>query len=221
MSSVNTVIFDFDGTLVDSFGLSVRLSNMLAPQYGYKTVTDTEVPRLKKLSAPELFRYLEFPLYKLPVVLAKARNEMSKEIEAIQLFDGIIHMLERLRAAGIHLGIVTSNSRSNVQSCLVTNGVLEKFDFVHAAKNLFGKHRTLKRLMKKMNLSNDSVIYVGDEGRDIEASKKVNIPVVAVTWGYQDRERLSKMSPDFLADIPADIEKFVLSYFKKDSSKSN
>lgn len=216
MPSVNTVIFDFDGTLVDSFRLSMRLSNMLAPEYGYKTVTDSEVPQLKKLTAHELFRYLEFPLYKLPLVLTKARREMSKEIEFIQLFDGMNQMLERLRAAGVQLGIVTSNSRSNVQACLATNGVFEKFDFIHAAKNLFGKHRTLKRLMKKMNLSQDSLIYVGDEERDIEASRKVNIPVVAVTWGYQDRERLCKMSPDFIADIPSDIEKFVLSYFRKD-----
>ncbi|MBN2528575.1 MAG: HAD hydrolase-like protein [Deltaproteobacteria bacterium] len=215
MSDVNTVIFDFDGTLVDSFGLSVRLSNALAPQYGYRTVRDSEVPRLKKLSVPEIFRHLEFPLYKLPMVLAKARREMGREIETVQLFEGMGHMLERLRSAGIHLGIVTSNSIGNVQSCLSKNGVLEKFDFVHAAKNLFGKHRALGKLMKKMDLSQNSVIYVGDESRDIEASRKVNIPVIAVTWGFQDRERLNKMSPDFLADIPADIEKIVLSYFKK------
>lgn len=221
MVNANTVIFDFDGTLVDSFGLSMRLSNQFATKYGYRVVHDSEVQSLKKLSAQELFRYLEFPLYKLPVVLAKARKEMAKEMENIQLFDGITQLLEQLHAAGVHLGIVTTNSISNVKSCLVTNGVIDKFDFVHAARNLFGKHRTLKRLMKKMQFSHESIIYVGDEGRDIEASKKVNIPVVAVSWGYQDRERLQKLSPDFLADAPADIEKFVLSYFKKDSTKSD
>jgi phosphoglycolate phosphatase len=215
MSDCNTVIFDFDGTLVDSFGLSMRLSNMLAPQYGFRTVRDSEVPTLKKLSLPELFRHLEFPLYKLPVILAKARREMGQEIEAIQLFEGICQMLDRLRAAGIHLGIVTSNSLSNVQACLARNGVIEKFDFIHAAKNLFGKHRTLRNLIKKRTLSSDSVIYVGDEGRDIEASRRVNIPVIAVSWGFQDREQLRVMSPDFLADIPADIDDFVLSYFHK------
>lgn len=215
MTGANTVIFDFDGTLVDSFGLSVRLSNMLAPEYGYRTVRDSEVPSLKKLSLPDLFKQLEFPLYKLPMILAKARREMGREIEGVQLFDGMSHILDRLRNAGIHLGIVTSNSIGNVQRCLSRNDVLEKFDFVHAAKNVFGKHRTLGKLMKKMELSSDSVIYVGDESRDIEASKKVNIPIIAVSWGFQDRERLSKMSPDFLADIPADIEKFVLSYFTK------
>ncbi len=215
MSDCNTVIFDFDGTLVDSFGLSMRLSNMLAPQYGFRTVQDSEVPTLKKLSLPELFRHLEFPLYKLPVILAKARREMGQEIEAIQLFEGICQMLDRLRAAGIHLGIVTSNSLGNVQACLARNGVIEKFDFIHAAKNLFGKHRALRKLIKKRTLSSDSVIYVGDEGRDIEASRRVNIPVIAVSWGFQDREQLRVMSPDFLADIPADIDDFVLSYFHK------
>ena len=215
MASAQTVIFDFDGTLVDSFGLSVRLSNRLAPEYGFRTVHDSEVPSLKKLPLPELFKALEFPLYKLPVVLAKARREMGREIEAICIFDGVVQMLEKLRIAGIQMGIVTSNSLGNVQRCLAKNGVLELFDFVHAAKNVFGKHRVLGKLMKKMDLSTESVIYVGDESRDIEASRKVNIPVIAVSWGFQDRERLRKMSPDFLADIPADIEKFVLSYFKK------
>ncbi|MBN2719309.1 MAG: HAD-IA family hydrolase [Deltaproteobacteria bacterium] len=211
--SANTVIFDFDGTLVDSFGLSVRLSNMLAPEYGYRTVRDSEVPTLKKLPLPELFKQLEFPLYKLPVVMAKARREMGREIEAICMFDGMPQMLERLRLAGLRLGIVTSNSLHNVQCCLTKNGVLELFDFVHSAKNVFGKHRVLSKLMKKMELSHDSVIYVGDEGRDIEASRRVNIPIIAVAWGFQDKERLSKMSPDYLAELPSDIEKFVLSYF--------
>jgi phosphoglycolate phosphatase len=215
MSDCNTVIFDFDGTLVDSFGISMRLSNMLAPQYGFRTVRDSEVPTLKKLPLPELFRHLELPLYKLPLILAKARREMGQEIEAIQMFEGIGQMLDRLRAAGIHLGIVTSNSLSNVQACLTRNDVIEKFDFIHAAKNLFGKHRALRNLIKKRTLSNESVIYVGDESRDIEASRKVNIPVIAVSWGFQDRERLRDMAPDFLADIPADIDNFVLSYFHK------
>ena len=214
MDRANTVIFDFDGTIADTFALSVETSNLLAPRFGYRTVAQEEVVRLKKLTAPELFRHLEMPLARLPAILARARKEMAQEIPRVKIFDGMASVIDSLLAAGLQLGIVTSNSTQNVRDCLANNGVLEKFEFIHSATNLFGKHRTLRRLMRRMGLSGERVVYVGDETRDIEASKKCRIPVIAVSWGFQDRASLELHQPDFLADVPGDVEMFVHKLFQ-------
>jgi phosphoglycolate phosphatase-like HAD superfamily hydrolase len=97
-----------------------------------------------------------------------------------------------------------------VRECLDFNGVLGHFDFIHSATNLFGKHRVLRHLLRKQRLSAKEVFYVGDEARDIEASKKCGIPVVAVGWGFQSIRKLRSMNPDYLAQKPSDIVKFVV-----------
>ena len=53
--------------------------------------------------------------------------------------------------------------------------------------------------------SMDEIIYVGDEMRDIEASKKVGIPVIAVSWGLNKREALESFKPDQMAHSPKDL----------------
>jgi phosphoglycolate phosphatase-like HAD superfamily hydrolase len=209
MDVPGTVIFDFDGTLADSMLVSMNTSNLLAPVFGFRTVTEAEVPRLRKMSIPELFRHLELPIPRLPVILARARREMSRQIAGIRLFDGMAAVIERLKASGVQIGVVTSNSVQNVQDCLRSNGVLDLFDFVHSATNLFGKHRALRSLMRRRALPPGAVVYVGDEARDIEASRRCRIPVIAVSWGFQDRAKLAQLQPDFIADVPADLERFV------------
>jgi len=215
MASTSTVIFDFDGTLVDSFALAFRLTNEFARRYGFKQVSEEDIPFCKELPLRDFIKHLEVPMHKLPVIIAKARAEMRKEITSIKLFKGMGAALEKLKKAGLQLGIVTSNSRVNVRECLSFNGVLGHFDFIHSASNLFGKHRILRHLLKKQHLSAENVIYVGDEARDIEASKKCRVPVVAVGWGFQSLKRLRSMNPDFLASNPLEIVTFVLERVSK------
>jgi len=64
-------------------------------------------------------------------------------------------------------------------------------------------------------ISRGSVIYVGDEIRDIEASKKSGIPVIAVSWGLNRRELLSSLFPDQIADDPKELFGCVQRIFNK------
>ena len=163
----------------------------------------------------DLLKHLEVPMHKVPVLFAKARAEMRKEISTVKLFEGMHGCLEKLKAAGVRMGIVTSNSQENVRECLENNRVLSQFEFVHSATNLFGKHRTLRGLLKKQKLNADDVLYVGDEARDIEASKRCHIKVVAVGWGFQSFRQLRSMEPDHVAEKPSDIVKFVFEKFSR------
>ena len=73
--------------------------------------------------------------------------------------------------------------------------------------SIFGKHTTLKRLIKKYDLVKKEVIYIGDEIRDIEACKKAGIECIVVTWGYNSRKALQQQNPDYMIDRPADLLK--------------
>ena len=100
--------------------------------------------------------------------------------------------------------VLTSNKLEVVQEFLMKNG-LDYFDRMECNIPLFGKSKALQRLLKSESLTVDDVVYVGDEVRDIEACHQAMVPVIAVTWGMNTRERLLEVKPGWLADSPDEV----------------
>jgi phosphoglycolate phosphatase-like HAD superfamily hydrolase len=109
-------------------------------------------------------------------------------------------VLTELDARGIKLGILTSNSKKNVNKFLI-NQKLDMFIFVDNS-GLFGKESKLKKTMKRYGLNSEDILYVGDEIRDIFSTKHVGVDIAAVDWGYNDSESLKKNNPKYLISDP-------------------
>lgn len=197
-----TFLFDFDGTVADTLGTLVVISNRLAPGFGVQPVTPEELKRLKDLSAEQLLRQSGLPLLKLVRLLRRVRRDLQAEIPRLHPYPGMAETLLKLNQQGHSLGIVTSNSAENVQLFLQVHGLSPCFQFVVTGASLLGKNRVLKQLLRRQRLQLGEVIYVGDETRDIDASRRVGIRVVAVTWGFNSRAALARHQPDFLIDVP-------------------
>jgi len=103
------------------------------------------------------------------------------------------------------LGIISSNSESNIKSFLDKHNLTSLFSYIHTDSSLFGKHTILKKFCRKFKIEYSNVIYIGDEDRDILAAKKMKIKVVSVTWGYNDKSLLEKEKPDYLVEAPKQI----------------
>jgi phosphoglycolate phosphatase-like HAD superfamily hydrolase len=91
--------------------------------------------------------------------------------------------------------IISTNSTSNINSFLARCGFSGYFQSVYGSIGLLNKTSALKKILKKNSLKAVDAVYVGDEVRDIEAAKKVNVPVVSVTWGFNESDRLVKEGP--------------------------
>ena len=87
---------------------------------------------------------------------------------------------------------------------------LDQFDFFYTAKKVFGKDKTISKIIKDMKLEKSGVYFVGDEVRDIEAGKKAGINTIAVSWGYNTKAALDKEHPDYLIDFPLELENIIL-----------
>ncbi len=83
------------------------------------------------------------------------------------------------------------------------------FESIVGGVGVFGKTIAIKTTIKKYKIDKNSCIYIGDEVRDIKASKKVGLPVISVTWGFNGQDILSANQPDYIAKKPADILEFV------------
>ncbi|EKQ69081.1 haloacid dehalogenase superfamily enzyme, subfamily IA [Leptolyngbyaceae cyanobacterium JSC-12] len=202
---MKVIIFDFDGTIADSFEVVLKISNRLAAEFGYPKAQPEDISRLKNLSSREVIRQSKVSPFKLPLLLRRLRCELNQEIHRLKPIPGMKEALLMLKQQGNRLGIVTSNSCENVAAFLEVQELSDVFDFIGSGLALFGKGRIIQRILKQHQLNPADVIYVGDETRDIEAARKIGIPVVAVSWGFNSRQALAAENPDFLIDHPEEL----------------
>lgn len=201
---LSTLIFDFDGTLVNSLDATLRLANALAPEFGYRAAEPHEIEALRSSSYRTIAAQLGIKWHKIPLIAARIRRELSSSIAEMGTFEGLPQALKELRSRGLRFGILTSNDRQNVQRFLKARGLTD-FDFVASSASVWGKQRRLKALLRKHGLSASEVAYVGDEVRDIEATKAVGMCMIAVGWGYASEALLAAHAPDHLVRSPAEL----------------
>ncbi|MGV2831142.1 HAD-IA family hydrolase [Myxosarcina sp. GI1(2024)] len=199
------VLFDFDGTIADTYQAIADIINQLSSEFGYKPVDREELLLLKNLSSREIVKKTEVSLFKIPFLVKRVRRELAKEIAELKPIVGIDTVLFQLKACGYRLGIVTSNDRDNVEIFLAKNNLSSLFDLIYSSTSIFGKHRVINRITKQNKLTRNEIIYVGDETRDIRAARKSRIGIIAVTWGFNSGEILAEFQPDFLVNRPPEI----------------
>jgi phosphoglycolate phosphatase-like HAD superfamily hydrolase len=202
---VKVIIFDFDGTLADTLEPLLAITNRLAAEFDYPQIDLEAVQQLQQLSTREIIRESKVPLFKIPFLLRRLKADLSQDIHRVNPFPGIPQTLHRLYNQGHRLGIVTSNSTDNVNAFLNVHQLDHLFDFVHSGTTIFGKHRVIRRILSQKNIDQSTVLYVGDETRDIESASKVPIEIASVTWGFNTRHVLAQYHPDYLIDHPEEL----------------
>jgi phosphoglycolate phosphatase len=202
--TVRTLIFDFDGTLANSLDATLRVANELAPEFGYRPAEAHEIEALRGASYRSIAAQLGIAWHKIPLIATRVRKELASKVSDMATFDGLPQVLLELRSRGLQLGVLTSNDISNVERFFSARG-LTCFDFITSSSSVWGKERRLKSLLRSRRLGAHEVAYVGDEVRDIEATKPLGVSMIAVSWGYTSRAFLAQHAPDFIVDTPWEL----------------
>jgi phosphoglycolate phosphatase len=198
-------IFDFDGTLVNTFVMSVRIFEKLTKRQ--QAFSDEEVQRLRGLNAFHLVRELRIPPWKLPWLLVRGRAMMRRQINDVGVFEGIETVLRQLQADGVPIYIMSSNSPGNIRKLLRLQGLEQYFLRVYGNVGVFSKAKVLRRVIARNKLNPSEVFYIGDEGRDIDAAKRVGLHSIAVAWGFNSPALLEHHRPYALVETPAGLGK--------------
>lgn len=200
-----SVIFDFDGTIADSFGISLTIGNRLAQAYGLEPVTPERLDRWRDMSSQEILSELNLPLLKLPHLLSHFKREIQAEIRNFPFILGMRETILMLWDQNYVLGVVTSNAAGNVRDFLNHQGMGHLFEFVASCPYYRGKQRVLRRVARRHHLDLGKMVYVGDETRDIDAAKRIPVKSVAVTWGFNSSQALREHNPDHLINHPREL----------------
>lgn len=198
------LIFDFDGVICDSFDSVLRaFEEITSNRLIIEQSLIHEKSELRKLEAIEVFRFFGIKKYEIPLAIIKLRKIMKSKIHSLKVVENMPSVLKLLKKTGLKMGIISTNSEENVDFFLKNNH-MDYFDFISSA-GLLNKANILKKIIKKEKLDFTKVFYIGDETRDIIASRKAGIQSIAVGWGYNDKELLLKYKPDYFIDAPEEL----------------
>lgn len=198
------IIFDFDGTLADTFPWLVSVLNAVADRYGFRRVEEHEVEHLRTLGAREIIESLGVPMWKLPFIARHMRELAARDAGRIRLFDGVDEVLRQLSDAGVLLAIVSSNSEDNVRRALGPE-IAALVDFYACRASVFGKPAKYRKVLRQSGVLPGEVICIGDEIRDHDAARRAGLASGLVAWGFTSPEALGAQSPDAMFFRPSEI----------------
>jgi phosphoglycolate phosphatase len=201
---IKNIVFDFDGTLVDSRIAVNKIYEYFAEKYKIDNMSQKKFKSLKMLPLIERLKVINIPIYKLPALSIQARKIYSNCLKDVRLAEGVERLLEELKEKNLELSILSSNSTRNI-NLFLKNNKINYFNDIYSAKNIFKKDKTLLKLLKNKRLRNDEILYLGDELQDIMACKRISVKIAAVAWGYDNVELLKSADPDYLCMAPLDI----------------
>ena len=210
--NIKMIIFDFDGTIADTHQISLTIANQLAKEFNYQPIESEALEELKNLSSRDVVMRSGVSPLKIPFILRRFTQELSKHIHTLKPIVGMPYCLKELKDSGYMLGIISSNLRDNVVAFLETNQLIDYFDFIFSGSTIFGKHRIINRVVKQHEVSPSQVVYVGDETRDINSAKKSKVKMIAVTWGFNSISILQHHNPDFLVHTPEELLEVISNY---------
>lgn len=197
-------IFDFDGTLADSFPFFVRVFNHVAEQHAFRPIAAEEILSLRHLGAREMMAHVGMPAWKLPAVARTFTRLMQANAAEVTLFDGVSAMLSALHEGGVGLAVVSSNAADNVRSILGTD-IIMRIGQLECGMSIFGKADRIRKVLRRAGVAAGDAIYIGDQVTDLEAARKARVAFGAVAWGYGTAASLAAHAPDELFERVADI----------------
>ncbi len=210
---VDLIIFDLDGTIVDTCEDITRALNFCLRKYGISEFTKNEV---KNMIGEGVKKFIEKALEQRGLSKSLLENILDCFVsyytehiaDYTKPYPGVIETLEKLQ--GIKKAIISNKLTTLSVKTLISTGLINYFDFV-AGNDFFPEQKPsplpLLETIEKFRIKKENTLIVGDSNIDIEAGKSAGIKTVAVTYGY--RESYLLKDADFKIDKFEDLLKII------------
>ncbi|MBO5789126.1 MAG: HAD hydrolase-like protein [Clostridia bacterium] len=212
MPKFTHLLFDFDGTLVDSMPGVVSGIRYVQETLGYPTETKASYKRY--IGPPLLDSFKWFCGDDKEAVLRAVELYRAYYVEKGQyescVFPGMLECLASLRGAGMHLYVATSKHLHFALMALKYHGLIDYFDGIYGADDtrLFTKANVIFEVLEKEHIAKENALMIGDRFYDMEGAEACGIAAMGALYGYGEKEEFSYAT--FVASSPSDIPLLLL-----------
>ncbi len=217
MGGYDLVLFDFDGTLHDSFE-SIALSYQYA-LFATKSMVIDDLQRFRPCIGPPIadsFAMFGVRPDEVADCFRHYRDFFNRRgYTYCKPYPGVTEMLERLRAAGIKIAIASSKGISVITMLLEKDGLTPLFDYISAQSDEEHAHHESKtslieRAMRALDAQPERTVMVGDRHFDAEGARGAGVDFIAADYGFAEPDEFDAYPVALHAESVADIAAFVL-----------
>jgi len=215
---MDLVIFDLDGTLIDSSADLAHSVNATRAHLGLPPMEHEKVYSYVGNGAPVLIRKALGPEYPDDVVagaldyfLAYYREHM---LDNTVLYPGVREVLDQFRGKGIAMAVLTNKPARFSVGIVDGLGLHEHFRHVYGGNSFEQKkpHPVgIETLRAELGASREDTLMVGDSAVDVQTARNARVTACGVTWGFQP-ETFAEHPPDFLVDTPRELAERVIGH---------
>ena len=208
------IVFDWDGTLMDSAGAIVASIQCACQDLGLDLPSDQACRHIIGLGLTEAIAYLlpSLPADDYPKLVDCYRHHFLGQDENIPLFEGAERIVRDLHQAGFTLGVATGKSRRGLDRVLQQTGLGVYFHATRCADECCSKPHPemLEQLMDELGATRERTLMIGDTSHDLQMAQHACVASLAVSYGAHPRHELLMHAPLACLDQIGELEQWLL-----------
>jgi len=193
------IVFDWDGTLLDSTGAIVGAVQAACRDLELAEPTHAHASHVIGLGLEEALRHSAPDLSdeRLALMVGRYKHHYLSRDHELCLFEGVYELVRELHAAGFLLAVATGKSRLGLDRALKTSGLGQYFAATRCADECFSKPhpQMLEELLEELVVAAERAVMIGDTTHDLQMARNAGVASLAVTYGAHPADQLAGLAP--------------------------
>jgi phosphoglycolate phosphatase len=210
------IAFDWDGTLFDSTAIIVRCIQLAVADVGGQVPSDKAAAYVIGMALMPALAHAapDVPPERYPLLGERYRHHYAAHQGDISLFEGVLPLLQDLRARHHWLTVATGKSRRGLDEALHSAELQGVFDGSRTADETAGKPnpRMLLELMREFGVAPERTLMIGDTTHDLEMAVHAGCASVGVSYGAHDHAGFERFQPRFVAHTVRELHDWLLAH---------
>lgn len=208
------VVFDWDGTLMDSAAAIVQAISSACRDLDVEPPSEERARHVIGLGLVDALRHAvpNLPASRYAQMADRYRHHYLSEDHTLTLFAGVRDLLDALQAAGLTLAVATGKSRRGLDRALGHSGLAPLFQATRCADESFSKPHPamLDELMSELGVAPEATVMIGDTTHDLQMARNAGVAGVGVAYGAHPRGVLEEEMPLALVDSVLELRQWLM-----------
>ncbi|MDL4839281.1 pyrophosphatase PpaX [Aquibacillus rhizosphaerae] len=209
--NIRTILFDLDGTLIDTNELIIASFTHTLNKYAGKSYTREQILDFIGPPLVDSFKKVD-PVRVDELVQTYRDHNLSNHDSYVVAYPTVVDTMIKLKQAGFQLGIVTTKVKSTAEMGLSLTGLTDFFEVLIGLEDVTHAKPHPEPIIKaltELNAHPATTLMVGDNYHDIEAGKNAGTKTAGVAWTIKGREALEAYQPDYMLEEMSDLLKIL------------